>query len=327
MKNIHVLPTDKPSRLVSFEGTTSIQGITKSKTVYKLLGGIHSLEQIRQIGYTPNNIYITSDVEIKEGDWFIHKTNADCSLHKCIDRPAKQNVIGDNNIDYFLGFCKKIILTTDRDLIKDGVQAIDDEFLKWFVKNSSYEEVGIDLIPVNEFGSHVTVGGYGFDKFIYKIIIPKEEPKQEWNPTQGEEVWIKVFSNWSKGTYIGYDVVKQTHIVREEEKGGGNLFSSTEVLPYTEAAKKEERIFNVSMMKQETTLEEAALKLYPKLISDPYNPDEDLMAEERNIFIAGAKWQAEKSYTKEEVIAFVKWTYDYKADINRVEEWLEQFKK
>jgi hypothetical protein len=43
--------------------------------------------------------------------------------------------------------------------------------------------------------------------------------------------------------------------------------------------------------------------------------------------IEGAKWQAEKSYTKEEVIAFAKWMYDYKADINRVEEWLEQFKK
>ena len=198
--------------------------------------------------------------------------------------------------------------------------------MEWFVKNPSCEEVGIDLIPVNEFGSHVTVGGYGFDKFIYKIIIP-QEPKQEWNPTQGQEVWIKVFSNWSKGTYIGYDVTKQTHIVREEEKGGGHLFSSIEVLPYTEAAKKEERIFNVSMMKQETTLEEDALKLYPKLISDPYNPAEDLMAEERNIFISGAKWQAEKSYTKEEVIAFAKWMYDYKADINRVEEWLEQFKK
>jgi hypothetical protein len=35
----------------------------------------------------------------------------------------------------------KIILTTDQDLIKDGVQAIDDEFLEWFVKNPSCEEV------------------------------------------------------------------------------------------------------------------------------------------------------------------------------------------
>lgn len=32
----------------------------------------------------------------------------------------------------------------------------------------------IELIPVNEFGSEITVGGYGFDKFI-------EKPKQEIN--------------------------------------------------------------------------------------------------------------------------------------------------
>jgi hypothetical protein len=32
-------------------------------------------------------------------------------------------------------------------------------------------------------------------------------------------------------------------------------------------------------------------------------------------------------YSEEEVIAFVKWMYDYKADINKVEEWFEQFKK
>jgi hypothetical protein len=43
------------------------------------------------------------------GDWFLHKTDADLSLHKCIGRPATQNVIGDNNVDYFLGNCKKVI--------------------------------------------------------------------------------------------------------------------------------------------------------------------------------------------------------------------------
>jgi hypothetical protein len=299
MKNIHVIKSDKPSILHLIEDTLKI---TK--------------EYVNSVCDTGVNIYITNDEKIKEGDWVFYTL----ALGFC------KTTVGSNGLEQEGIPAKKIILTTDVELIKDGVQAIDDTFLEWFIKNPSCEEVGIDLIPVNEFGSHVTVGGYGFDKFIYKIIIP-QEPKQEWNPTQGQEVWIKVFSNWSKGTYIGYDVTKQTHIVREEEKGGGHLFSSIEVLPYTEAAKKEERIFNVSMMKQETNLEEAALKLYPKLISDPYNPAEDLMAEERNIFISGAKWQAEKSYTKEEVITFVKWMYDYKADINRVEEWLEQFKK
>ena len=37
----------------------------------------------------------------------------------------------------------KVILTTNKLLIKDGVQAIDDEFLEWFVANSSCEHVEV----------------------------------------------------------------------------------------------------------------------------------------------------------------------------------------
>jgi hypothetical protein len=62
---------------------------------------------------------------------------------------------------------KKIILTTDQDLIKDGVQAIDVEFLEWFVKNPSCESVKVE--------GHIYKGQ---DETEYKIIIPKEEPKQ-----------------------------------------------------------------------------------------------------------------------------------------------------
>lgn len=47
-------------------------------------------------------------------------------------------------------------------------------------------------------------------------------------------------------------------------------------------------------MKKET-LEEASIRLFPKVIADPYNPFEDLNKEERNIWIEGAKWQQEQS--------------------------------
>ena len=144
MKNIYVLWTDKPSRLVSFEGTTSIQGITKSKTVYKLLGGIHSLEQIRQIGYTPNNIYITNDDEIKEGDYTLMFDDFG-RLFLC-DKP--QQYLGIEKGHHLNKGLRKIILTTDGDLIKDGIQSIDDEFLEWFVKNPSCEEVEVSSLGV-----------------------------------------------------------------------------------------------------------------------------------------------------------------------------------
>lgn len=67
----------------------------------------------------PQHLYFTSNEEIKEGDWFLHSTLADNSIHKCIGRPAEQNVIGDDNMDYFKGFCKKIIATTDKSLYNE----------------------------------------------------------------------------------------------------------------------------------------------------------------------------------------------------------------
>ena len=111
-----------------------------------------------------DNIYITSNEKPKEGDWYLDKYN---NIYYLVTKVESN---GDG---------KKIILATERDLIKDGVQAIDDELLEWFIKNPSCKNVKTDLVPVNEFGSEITVNGYGFDKFKYKIIIPQEEPKQE----------------------------------------------------------------------------------------------------------------------------------------------------
>lgn len=108
------------------------------------------------------NLFITSDEEIKEGDWFIgDKIN----LRKCTLNNA-------GNINYKGGWysgstnCKKIILTTDQDLINDGVQAIDDEFLVWFVKNSNCEEVETKI----EF---IQTPDNLNDGFYYKITVPK----------------------------------------------------------------------------------------------------------------------------------------------------------
>jgi hypothetical protein len=68
--------------------------------------------------------------------------------------------------------CKKIILTTDQDLIAGGVQSIDDEFLEWFIKNSSCEEVEVVFNNRGITGTEKILKTFG----EYKIIIPKEEP-------------------------------------------------------------------------------------------------------------------------------------------------------
>jgi hypothetical protein len=118
-------------------------------------------------GTQNQHIYITNDEDIKEGDWVIQinfeKTNT--QIIKC--QTESQTIIANSKNGSFIK--NKIILTTDQDLIKDGVQAIDDDFLEWFVKNPSCEEVETFI--------------FGFDDSIichskkYEIIIPKEEIK------------------------------------------------------------------------------------------------------------------------------------------------------
>ena len=138
MKNLYLLPTDKPSRLVKIKDTFFLT------TTDDIPGG------------TFYNIYITSDEEIGEGDWYLDTT---------------VNVIFKNDKLFLNGTgYKKIILSTDPTLITDGVQTIDDEFLLWFVKMSSCEFVVIDWSPLSK------------NLYGWKIIISKEEPKGEKKP-------------------------------------------------------------------------------------------------------------------------------------------------
>jgi Icc-related predicted phosphoesterase len=156
MKNIHLIPTDKPSKLYKH-----------NELGFKLLAPVE--HEIGQYNGSNQNIYITSDEEIKEGDWVI-----------------ANNVLLAKVITEFTWHfinSKKIILTTDQDLIKDGVQVIDNEFLEWFVKNPSCEEVKIanDLkyFNVDELRErHLKGLPHLYSESIgYKIIIPQEEPK------------------------------------------------------------------------------------------------------------------------------------------------------
>ena len=170
MKNVHVIPTDKPSRLhLGNSGLVLCDLYYSSNTI------------------NSQHIYITNSEEIKGVDWYIYLGQ--------INKRTRKNP----KAEYSFPNYKKIILTTDQDLIKDGVQPIDDTFLEWFVKNPSCESVEIDLVAVNEYGSEITVNGYGFDKFIYKIIIQKEEPKQE----TLEEAAKRLFSyEYGEETYV-----------------------------------------------------------------------------------------------------------------------------
>jgi len=173
MKNIFLLPTDQPSRLVE-----DLNG------VFSLMG-----ESIEVGGPICNiNIYITSDEEIKEGDWYLDTFNT---------QRIKANEFSDHK--HYGNACKKIIFTTDFRLAPD-VQKIDDEFLEWFVENPSCEFVEIkevrqrchltlkNWVDEDENGEFpMSIAGAFSYRRIYKVIIPQEEPKQKL-PTYDESL-------------------------------------------------------------------------------------------------------------------------------------------
>jgi hypothetical protein len=154
MKNIHLIPTDKPSRLVKF--------FTNKFHLCKEILPIQDEEQYQ-------NIYITSDEEIKKGQNYI----GDGFSGKNKFKWHKSQIETYPNIKKDV-----IVLTTDQDLIEDGVQAIDDTFLEWFVKNPSCESVEVKQVKTFNGFLDPEYGSPKY-KFNYHIIIPKEEPKQE----------------------------------------------------------------------------------------------------------------------------------------------------
>jgi hypothetical protein len=144
-----MLPTDNYPPLVN--STNKYGGLFLSKYY----------SPMKDMGDSYQHIYITSDEEIKEGDYYI--SILENEIYKATKET--QNIMSVANLIGTTSYKKthfKIILTTDQDLIKDGVQAIGDEFLEWFVKNPSCEFVEV-------------VKYDGYLHFKYMVITSQEE--------------------------------------------------------------------------------------------------------------------------------------------------------
>jgi hypothetical protein len=263
MKNIHLIPTDKPSRLYSNNGKLHLDSILQNS-------GGHTINQ---------HIYITADLEIKEGEWFITTGGY---LHRCHTKNSKTIYYVTNSGGIAIGaeYCKKVILTTDPDLIKDGVQAIDNTFAEWFVKNSNVEFVEVE--PDYE----EIKGDY------YKIIISQEEPKQKYigecngnngngcfldNPGHDCGCFVKVLIEKSEQKICNFC----GKTLREQMKG------CNEITCYRQFIPKE-------------TLEELAEKYSNKKGDIPTTDLEDAIFKQG--FIDGAKFVEERMYSEEEVL-------------------------
>lgn len=92
----------------------------------------------------------------------------------------------------------------------------------------------------------------------------------EWTPKNGERIWIKVFDNWSEGTYIGYDTIKEKYLAREDENIGGLLLASSKVLPYNSNPNKNKQqtamMELVDYMKANFHLTDESLEKFEQLL-------------------------------------------------------------
>jgi hypothetical protein len=237
---------------------------------------IHQSSEVR-----PQHIYITNDEEIKEGDYMY---DIDGDVGKAIGSDMKE----------FEGN-KKIILTTDPTLIADGIQAIDDKFLEWFVNNPSCEFVKVN----KEWNEERIINGKDIVDYSYKIIIPKEEP------TILEEAKQRAANYMSlKGALEPKDVVL-----------GYKTSLDAQMLDKIEP-------------KQET-LEEAAKEF---VLSHDFSKLTNPNHLANRCFQFGAKFMQERMYSEQDIInalhsVELKDNKDYSKIYNGIKEWFEQFKK
>jgi len=339
MKNLHIIPTDKPSTLYK-----------NNELGFKLLAPFdHEIGSYNGSNY---HIYITSDEKPKVGDWFIFHSKQmgwPPIVYKHLGLDVNKFIIVHEDMSVYSGDCKKIVLTTDPDLINDGVQKIDDEFLEWFVKNPSCESIKVE----DWYSRFLSCCRSKEECYCNKkrIIIPQEELKTS-------EEWQKQFPNtkvldpdgWDRKNYqyswfeekiTLAEYTTRLHkssvqgLIPQEEPKCYHINTDTEYLGSDEAKKeaveKGYAFYKKEEPKQET-LEEAKDRKYP--LTNILHLQ--LNTAIRTGFEEGAKWMQERMYSEsDKIMKFLNTEKELKLSdaktIERIkwyfETYFEQFKK
>jgi hypothetical protein len=258
---------------------------TLQKNVLNQLGVDHygkTPTQIKIEEYLINkNIYITSNEEIKEGQNYI----GDGFSGKNKFKWHKSQVETYPKIEKDV-----IVLTTDQDLIKDGVQTIGDGFLEWFVKNPGCDEVEVKK-DVTDWVMHG-----------YKIIIPQETLEEE---------HVDILE-------VGQIPVKKEREIVFELNNNETLEDINTIYHQTSYGNL------IKELTEHEALEKAAYKLFSTM------PSEISTSTAKNKAMELARWQAARLYDVEEVYSIVRMCLGMKesgkTDIE-IGECLERYKK
>jgi hypothetical protein len=127
------------------------------------------MKNIYKIG---ENIYITNDSYARILNYVVVScSEINIEEVRIVTGYCDEQILFDDSSKIHMDYCKKIILTTDQKLFKDGygVQSIENDFLEWLVNNPSCEKVEIE----EEYYSQKCF--ITLDKINYKIITPSKE--------------------------------------------------------------------------------------------------------------------------------------------------------
>jgi hypothetical protein len=295
MKNIHLLATENYKQDYTLQSGEVVKVVRLGQLIINKEYNELSVNKNPQWSAScdtdvlvPHHIYITSDEEIKEGDWVYRFNSKD--IFKVDSFLLHLLKLGSTET------CKKIILTTDQDLIADGVQAIDDEFLEWFVKNPSCEF--IEVKDANEL-LRAVAGGVKF----YKIIIPQEYLTKEEEDTffvnhvcgiqeESKQILCGEANKFYRCITCDSPCGSEGHYI-EEPKKSNCLYDYPEKCENSECRVLNKCNGEYANSKKET-IEEAA----ERLIINP-------TLEDKQVFKEGAKWMAKRSYSEEEVLEMI----------------------
>jgi hypothetical protein len=222
----------------------------------------------------------------------------------------------------------KVILTTNKLLIKDGVQSIGDEFLEWFIKNPSCENV--EIKKSFDYKDKTSNGGYGYGFYKkYKIIFPIEEFRERDKYIyNGEEYRVHEIKYPDKIRSLKdgkefYHLIKDCKkIISQEDHKQETVQQFIEQHGITKQQLIDgykqglELIFeNASKITEQETLEEAAERLWL---------DSTSQLTSKKSFIKGANWQKEQEkQALQTAINLLKQTTEY--DV--LDSWKEKVKE
>lgn len=274
------MPTDKPSK-VGYH----FDIIKNGRLDYAPNFGFKEFNSKLNYQHKPQNIYITSNEEIKIGDWvycnYVIKQIIQVKKFRKSGNDDGVILISDNNFkEVWLEESKKIVLTTDPKLIADGVQAIDDEFLKWLAKNSRWDNVEIKHFG-NCCGNQLITQCINCKKYepIYKTIIPGEEPKQKYK-----------YIGECKGNDDGCFMNSSGH-----DCGCFVRYPAQSVDEYDQSSLEK---YSYELEPKQETLGEAKQRIIE---------DNLFGLNDGDIFELGVKWKGDRRYSEDEMYQFSQW--------------------